>query len=433
MARASLNPTARTSLNPTARTPMRNVMNMPPNTGQSPVAILGASADTGNLGVSALHESLVGGIHAADEGRTVVVFDNGLGRRRDPRSGVDLVGLRLSRRYYRPESLRTNQWAWRFLRRRLLVAKTMADAGVALDISGGDSFTDLYGDHRWNLVTGWKSLCLSMGTPLVLAPQTYGPFDDAGRRAEAAELIRAAHQAWARDADGLAALKDLLGADFDPARHREGVDVAFSLPVGEAKPMPEPGRIRVAVNISGLVLDDPESRHRFGIAVDYGAVIRRVLRGLLADDAVEVLLLAHVRSRLGMLDGDDHACRRLESEFAEEFPGRVSVLEPETAGDAKAWVQTCDWLVGTRMHATIAALSSGVPAATIAYSHKAAGVFASVGQGDAVVDARSVTDDDCVDRTLELFAQRDARRTDLRAAIVPVVGRAKSQIAEMLR
>jgi len=412
-------------------------VNEPFSAGSKPVAILGASADTGNLGVSALHESLVGGVRAADPDRPVVVFDNGLNgwggdRRVDPRSGVDLVGLRLSRRYYRPESLRTNQWAWKFLRRRLLVAKTMADAGVALDISGGDSFTDLYGDHRWHLVTGWKRLCLAMGTPLVLAPQTYGPFDDAGRRAQAAELIRASHQAWARDADGLAALEDLLGADFDPARHREGVDVAFALPVGEPKPRAVEGRTRVAVNISGLVLDDPESQRRFGIAVDYGSVVRRVLEGLLADESVEVMLLAHVRSQPGMLDGDDHACRRLEAEFAERFGGRISVLEPETAGDAKAWVQTCDWLVGTRMHATIAALSSGVPAATIAYSHKAAGVFASVGQGDAVVDARSVSDDHCVERTLELFAQRDERREALAQAVPPIVERAKAQIAEML-
>ncbi|MEM7143317.1 MAG: polysaccharide pyruvyl transferase family protein [Actinomycetota bacterium] len=407
-------------------------MNEPTSPGRGPVAILGASADTGNLGVSALHESLVGGVRAADPGRDVVVFDNGLGERRDPRSGADLVGLRLTRRYHRPESLRTNQWAWRFLRRKLLVARTLADAGVALDISGGDSFTDLYGDHRWHLVSGWKELALAVGTPLVLAPQTYGPFDDPARRASAADLIRRSHQAWARDADGLAALRDLLGADFDPARHREGVDVAFALPVGDPKPRPADGRTRVAVNISGLVLDDPESQKRFGINVDYGSVVRRVLDGLLADESVEVKLLAHVRSQPGMLDGDDHACRRLESEYVDRVGDRIAVLEPETAGDAKAWVQTCDWLVGTRMHATIAALSSGVPAATIAYSHKAAGVFASVGQGDAVVDARTENDDDCVDRTLELFAQRDQRRAALADAIPPIVTQAKDQIREMV-
>jgi colanic acid/amylovoran biosynthesis protein WcaK/AmsJ len=396
------------------------------------VAILGAPADTGNLGVSALHESLVGGVRAAAPGRPIVVFDNGLGRRVDERLGVDLVGLRLTRRYHRPESLRTNQWAWRLARRRLLVARSLADSDVALDISGGDSFTDLYGEHRWRLVAGWKALTLAMGTPLVLAPQTYGPFADQGRRVEAADLIRAARQAWARDTDGLAELRELLGDDFDPARHREGVDVAFALPVGDPRPHPESGRVRVAVNVSGLVLDDPASQRRFGITVDYGSVVRRVLAGLLAHDEVEVMLLAHVRSQPGMFDGDDHACRRLEAELSPRFPGRISVCEPQTAGEAKAWVQTCEWLVGTRMHATIAALSSGVPAATIAYSHKAAGVFASVGQGDAVIDARSVNDDDCVERALELFAERDTRRVALAAAVTPVVERARGQIAEML-
>lgn len=395
------------------------------------VAILGAPADTGNLGVSALHESLVGGVDAAS-GRPMVVFDNGLGTRVDPASGAQLVGLRLTRRLHRPESLRTNQWALRFLKRRLMVAKALDSAAVALDISGGDSFTDLYGDHRWNMVTGWKELTLAVGTPLVLAPQTYGPFHDPVRQAHAVDLIRRSAQAWARDGDGYATLQEMLGADFDPARHREGVDVAFALPVGAPKPPPADGRTRVAVNISGLVLDDLESQKRFGIAVDYGSVVRRVITGLLDDDAVEVMLLAHVRSQPGMLDGDDNACARLRDEFERTHPGRVTVCHPETAGDAKAWVQTCAWLVGTRMHATIAALSSGVPAATIAYSHKAAGVFASVGQGDAVVDARSVSDDDCVERTLELFGQRDRRRAELVRDVEPIVTRAKAQIAEMI-
>ena len=39
------------------------------------------------------------------------------------------------------------------------------------------------------------------------------------------------------------------------------------------------------------------------------------------------------------------------------------------------------------MHATIAALSSGVPCATVAYSLKARGVFASCGMAHAVADA----------------------------------------------
>ena len=50
-----------------------------------------------------------------------------------------------------------------------------------------------------------------------------------------------------------------------------------------------------------------------------------------------------------------------------------------------------------RMHATIAALSSGVPAAIVAYSVKARGVFASVGQQRHVADARRLDDDALLD------------------------------------
>ncbi|MFQ5555934.1 MAG: polysaccharide pyruvyl transferase family protein [Acidimicrobiales bacterium] len=396
------------------------------------MAILGAPRDTGNLGVSALHESLVSGVRSARPGAAVTVFDNGLGRRRDsrPDGDVDLVGLRLTRRLHRPESLTTNLWALRIARRRLLVARALADADTVLDISGGDSFTDLYGDHRWKLVSGWKRLALAVGAPLVLAPQTYGPFRDPAHRLHARELVRSSRQAWARDADGLAALEDLLGPDFRPDVHRQGVDVAFGLEPGPAPRASPPGRSRVGVNVSGLVLNDPRSRQRFGIRIDYADVVRRVIDGLLAHPEVDVVLVAHV---LGEgLDSDVAACRGLLTELESRHPDRVSMIAPETAGDAKAHIATCEWFLGTRMHATIAALSSGVPAATIAYSHKAAGVFAGVGQGDAVVDARSVSDHDCVDRVLELYSQRAERRVALSEAVAPVVQRARSQLGEML-
>jgi len=54
--------------------------------------------------------------------------------------------------------------------------------------SGGDSFADLYGDWRFSAITAPIALALVMELPLVLLPQTYGPFSTAETRRRAREL-----------------------------------------------------------------------------------------------------------------------------------------------------------------------------------------------------------------------------------------------------
>ena len=79
----------------------------------------------------------------------------------------------------------------------------------------------------------------------------------------------------------------------------------------------------------------------------------------------------------------------------------------------KGVIGQCDFFIGSRMHACIAALSQGVPCVGVAYSMKFAGVFESVGAGGWVVDGREVGNDEAVARILELYGQRDALRGPL--------------------
>jgi polysaccharide pyruvyl transferase WcaK-like protein len=77
----------------------------------------------------------------------------------------------------------------------------------------------------------------------------------------------------------------------------------------------------------------------------------------------------------------------------------------------------CDFFVGSRMHACIAALSQGIPTVGVAYSRKFAGVFDIVGAADWVVDGRTATDGEAVERIAVLFARRGASRALLRATV----------------
>ena len=74
--------------------------------------------------------------------------------------------------------------------------------------------------------------------------------------------------AWARDQRSFDSLKELLGEQFAPRKHRPGVDVAFALPV--RPPTAFPDRLRewlderqkpvVGLNVSGLIHGRPGAR-----------------------------------------------------------------------------------------------------------------------------------------------------------------------------
>src|SRR5690606_17875960 len=138
-------------------------------------------------------------------------------------------------------------------------------------LSAGDSFTDLYGPTRLRTVTLPKEAALRAGRPLVLLPQTYGPFTTPAAREVARRIVRSAPVAHARDPWSYAQLRELAGAGAATSRRRDGVDVAFALeprrPTDAVAAEVErlaAGPV-VGVNVSGLLLDR-EAHVRFGLA-----------------------------------------------------------------------------------------------------------------------------------------------------------------------
>ena len=88
-----------------------------------------------------------------------------------------------------------------------------------MDVSGGDSFTDLYGPKRFASMTRQKLMALENGKPLILLPQTLGPFREQANKALAADILRRCAAVFVRDDIAFGVLKDMLGDQFDPKRH----------------------------------------------------------------------------------------------------------------------------------------------------------------------------------------------------------------------
>ena len=327
------------------------------------------STRSDNLGVGALTASQMAILRdlAADLGRPLRMIVPDFRDARAPyATGADVTHRELSRRYV--------------LGRDGYRADLRA-ADVVIDIGGGDSFADIYTGKRLRLMFALKAMAHRAGKPYVLAPQTLGPFTRRWSRAAARLHLDRCALIALRDAPSMDHLRELGVAR--PAVLAS--DVALRLPPDAPPALPPADGPRVGLNVSGLLMAGGYSgANDFGIAVDYPALMTDLI-ALFQNAGAQVHLIPHVIVKEGPMAGEDDAaaCDAL----AKAHPGTVRAPDFGTPSEAKAYIAAMEFFAGARMHACIAAFSTGVPVVPMAYSRKFAGLFGSLGY-DRTVDCR---------------------------------------------
>lgn len=284
-----------------------------------------------------------------------------------------------------------------------------------IDIGGGDSFADIYGLKRFVFLWLTKMMAIWQGVPLLLAPQTIGPFRKFLYRGLAKVAMEGARAVVVRDTVSLTFLKEVA-----PKAHGvQSVDVAFNLPY-ESRASERGGRkTRVGINISGLLFNEAENgKNRFGLDVDYAVLSRRFIQTMLDRPDTEVHLVVHVQSAGGKGWDEDSS---LADALKTEFPGVIRAPNFEGPSEAKSYISGLDFLVAGRMHACIAAFSAGVAVVPIAYSRKFSGLFEMLDY-PWMVPVKGVGDDeafamlmDCLERRDELANTASVGMTRVRA------------------
>jgi len=285
---------------------------------------------------------------------------------------------------------------------------------VVLDIGAGDSFSDIYGTKRFLRYMLAKATVHAAHRPLIVSPQTIGPFKHVWACRLALASLRRSSAVFTRDQLSIDYLRS-AGYSGDVAL---ASDVALRLPYTPPAHQSGSPPVRVGVNVSGLLMNGGYSKsNMFGLKVDYADLMRRLVRNFAARPEVEVHLIAHVISDTFPVEDDLTACASLRSELQGSLTAKV-VLAPRFDGpsDAKTYIAGMDFFIGARMHACIAAFSSGVPVVPMAYSRKFAGLFGALGY-PYTVDCASENADSIEARIMESFAQREKLKSDLGVAL----------------
>lgn len=274
---------------------------------------------------------------------------------------------------------------------------------------GGDNYSL---DYRIpSQIMSVDKLAMDMGKPVVLWGASVGPFErEPAFVGSMTRHLSRMHYVAARESVSHDYLTTKLGLSnvirmADPAftLEREPVDLTPFWPGG-----PDNADV-LGVNVSRLI----ERYKRPGQNLRHE--VAGFIRHAVSEKGLSVLLVPHVQPLQGADEGGDATYMApLLAELADL--GNAVRMMPATfnAAQTKYVISKLRFFIGARTHATIAALSSGVPTVSIAYSVKARGINRDLfGNEDMVLQTPDVSAQTLQNSLDWLLREQDSLRSRL--------------------
>ena len=296
-----------------------------------------------------------------------------------------------------------------------------------LDIGQGDSFSDVYGRDRFASINLIHREAKKYHKPYCLLPQTIGPFNNPDIKEKAVKAIEDANIVMTRDKQSLDYVQKIAPLQ---KQVKEYIDVAFFLPY--KKKEFDRDKIHVGLNISALLWHGGYTRdNQFGLVVDYPSLVRQAIDYFLSLKDVQLHLISHVVGGERGIEND----YAVSYDLCEEYGNPNITLSPLFLDPvaAKSYISGMDFFMGARMHATIAAFSSGVPVVPMAYSRKFNGLFLNTLSYPHLVDMKVDRAEDALTMIKDGFAHRDALRKEIRFQNETVVEKRENLLIENLK
>lgn len=183
----------------------------------------------------------------------------------------------------------------------------------------------------------------------------------------------------------------------------------------------------IGINISPMIISNETAP---GMAYEN---YKNLIQYILSETDAVIALIPHV---VWASNDDRKVLRQLYDDFGQD--PRLVLVEDHTAPELKYIISKCDFFVGARTHATIAAYSSAVPTLVVGYSVKARGIAGDLfgSEEGYVVPVQSLKEAGQLTGAFRiLYEQRSGCRGHLQKILPEYCGRtaaAKEAIKELI-
>lgn len=230
---------------------------------------------------------------------------------------------------------------------------------------GGDGFSDIYGDKDFINRMHQTFLLMRANIPLIMLPQTVGPFEKKGNYNLAVKIMRYAREIYVRD------------GKFIPEFEKLGLKYTQTKDISSYM-IPEPWNIEIKPNAIGLNVSGLAYSNTFngleGQFDVYPELIERIINHFRLKDCTIYLIPHSYGYENPIADDDMVACRQAYARLKDK-DNVVLIDKDMTAPQIKYVISRMTFFIGARMHANFAAIYTGVPVFGTAYSYKFEGAF----------------------------------------------------------
>ena len=168
--------------------------------------------------------------------------------------------------------------------------------------------------------------------------------------------------------------------------------------------------------------------NNYGLNINYREVIKRLINYFLENGYI-VHLIPHVIDEKNY-NSPENDCRVIDK-IKECFNNRNVIVADKFKNpiDAKSYIANMDLFIGSRMHSTIASISSGVPTVAISYSRKFEGLYKTLGY-NFLVSGKEKNDDQIIEYIVNCV---ENRFNDMKKNIDDCEKNIKSQITNFVQ
>jgi len=265
--------------------------------------------------------------------------------------------------------------------------RALEDADLVVSCSGGylNGTRSISGDLSVYCTVASITLAERLGSPVIFAPQSVGPFGRERQRRCAERVLKGANLVLVRE-DTSYSLVESLGVV--PPALRRAIDSAFAF-----RPGPSDGwRERLSLSaddvVVGMTARDwlPPPRQEL-----FERTLARLVDHVQSTPKSRVVLIPQNTSAL--VGEDDRDVNRRIAGYCQGTRAPVLVEDRCDPTEITGLYSTVDFLVGMRFHSVIFALTSYVPSIAIGYHYKAAGIMRDLGLEEWVLPLEDVTED----------------------------------------
>jgi polysaccharide pyruvyl transferase WcaK-like protein len=293
---------------------------------------------------------------------------------------------------------------------------------AVIDIGGyqfGDAWGPNYAKNKARQTKQW----IHSGYPVFYLPQAWGPFTNIPAGKAVASIINEATLSFARDKTSLGEIQKLVGANHPKVRFAH--DIAWNFKgddliagkqlIKDAGFSPDDNKLTVCLTPNTQVYSRIKGAP--GSQNGYLILLSEIASHLCKSHNAQVILLGHQFLQDNSARRDDRTlCNYILSSLDRSLPV-VHIDKTLSAAQVKSVIGNCDLLLSSRYHALIAAISQGIPSASIGWSHKYDELMSEVGLSSNVISLSKAKKD--IFENVDLIVKQKAQAAETLKSTVP--------------